>query len=525
MATFQTPAISISRISRIARSGVSGPFLTILGCFSLLLLASLPVLLSFFLWVMADRSSFLNLDYLYEKHYVLGVTACYSYGLLPVFIQHVLFAIFGRGYKPMLGCTIVAMVMMAAFWTMLLRHLPRGRRWLIAIAALTPILLTVNPNLAYSIVDLSMLFALWFVLEGKLATALAVSVVGCFGVPSLPIVLSHLIAGCIVLEWLLDGGRQPAHLLRRLLPGVLTYALLATGLGWFFGFPAMLATALPTNGIKFYHSTGWYGITRSMVFFHPEGYSLKYYLAYYAISPVTWFIFALLLLAVVCVRSLPAIVVERRLHPAKLCIALSFVVIVVFLLVAFGGRGQQEIYQPILAAGCLVAIASLHPRLRTASLAVFIVLGVTGEIGQLYKTWTAWKTTRPDALCYGLYVDPQFAKEFAQVVEMSRAHKLFLFTYGTGQHFYYPTIESPDVWFVQPGLMFPSDRQRILQQLDTADIVVVGLQHFHFFQDYDPDIRPRLAAMCLVSVTDNFRIFRRPGVEPGPCTVNGVAPE
>ena len=157
-------------------------FPVILGGFSLLLAISLPILLSFDLWVFKDRSSSLNLDYLIEKHYRLGIDAYYSYGLLPVYIQHVLFAIFGRGYGPMLGCTLVVMVLMALFWALLLGQLTEQPRILWGIVAIGPIILSINPNFPYSLVILSIEFALYFVLKKRLDVALAIAVVGCFSV-------------------------------------------------------------------------------------------------------------------------------------------------------------------------------------------------------------------------------------------------------------------------------------------------------------------------------------------------------
>jgi hypothetical protein len=96
-------------------------FFVILTSFVTIYLLSWPVLFSFYLWVFADRSSFLNLDYLLAQHLRLGVDAFYSYGLLPVLLQHVLFAIFGRGYWPMIGCTVVVTVLMAVFWARFVR--------------------------------------------------------------------------------------------------------------------------------------------------------------------------------------------------------------------------------------------------------------------------------------------------------------------------------------------------------------------------------------------------------------------
>jgi hypothetical protein len=178
-------------------------FFTILIGFCLLDLVSWPILFSYYLWVFADRSNFLNLDYMLAEHLRLGVDAYYAYGLLPVFIQHVLFSAFGRGYWPMIGCTVVVLIWMAAFWSRFVGYLSDRWTYLAAVVAISPYLLWINPNLAYSLVQLSMLFALLFLLEGRLEVALAVSVIGCFSVPSLPLLLAGVYRNRLVDE------RQP----------------------------------------------------------------------------------------------------------------------------------------------------------------------------------------------------------------------------------------------------------------------------------------------------------------------------
>jgi len=166
-----------------ASTSLGRPLSIFLVAFFGLFFLSWPTVLSLDLWVFKDRGSFLNLDTLLGQHLRLGVDAYYSYGLLPVWIQHLLFRVFGAGYGPLLGCTVVTIALMALFWALLLRHLPEERIWLLAIVALCPIVIWVNPNFPYSLVQLSMLFALWLVLENRLSAALAVSMIGCLSVP------------------------------------------------------------------------------------------------------------------------------------------------------------------------------------------------------------------------------------------------------------------------------------------------------------------------------------------------------
>src|SRR5580765_3424911 len=176
-------------------------FCIVVSAFTLLFLASWPVVFSLDLWAFADRGSLLNLDYLLDQHLRLGVDTFYSYGLLPVLLQHGLFAVFGRGYWPMVGSTVAVMLLMALRRARLLRYV--NSRWLClaAVVVLTPTILWVNPNFPYSLVDLSMMYALLLVLEGRTDLALAVSAIGCFSVPSLPLALTAMLALLIVLEW------------------------------------------------------------------------------------------------------------------------------------------------------------------------------------------------------------------------------------------------------------------------------------------------------------------------------------
>ena len=183
-------------------------FASILGVFAAIYLLSWPVVFSLDLWILKDRGSFLNLDYLLDQHLRLGVDTFYSYGLLPVSIQHWLFVVFGRGYWPLIGCAIVTTVLTALFWARFLRSLPGKWIWLAAILAMAWTLNSVNPNLPYSLVQLSLLFALLFVLMGRLDISLAISAIGCWSVPSLPLVMAAALAAFLLIEWFTQSRRS-----------------------------------------------------------------------------------------------------------------------------------------------------------------------------------------------------------------------------------------------------------------------------------------------------------------------------
>ena len=486
-----------------------------LGSFALLVAASWPILLSFDLWVFKDRSSFLNLDYLIEKHYRLGIDAFYAYGLLPVYLQHVVFHLFGRGYQPMVGCTLIVLVLSAWFWALFLGQMPGQSRLLWGLAALSPILLSINPNFPYSIVVLSIEFALYFVLKERLDLALVAAVVGCFSVPSLPLVLTIMLFFCIVAEWWLTERRSFMQLGKRLLPGIALYSAIFTGLGLFFGFSSIAITALPVLGSKFYKANGMGKFSAFLDFLHPPGYGLKYYCAYYVSSSVTWFALSTLTLLAIGSVVIFRIIGSQRLNYRAVCVVLCCVLQVVFICFAYGNRGQHAIYEPVLAAGTIVAISLVsRPKARDLILFCFIALGILAETGQIYKTWVAWRTTFVEPDTAGLYSNPVFAADLSDILHIAADHKLLMLSYATGVHHYFPNIQNPDVWFLYPGQFFPSDTQRMLDKIDQSDVIVEDLTSPSAIIDFDPDVKTHMASMHESGHMRYFRVWQRDGTSP-----------
>ncbi|WP_353073003.1 hypothetical protein [Tunturiibacter gelidiferens] len=496
-------------------------FLVILISFLALDLLSWPIFFSYYLWVFADRSNFLNLDYMLAEHLHLGVDAFYQYGLLPVFIQHVLFAMFGRGYWPMIGCTIVVLILMAAFWSLFLRYVSRRWLYLLAVITVTPFLLWVNPNFPYSLVQLSMLFALLFLLEGRADAALAVSVIGCFSVPSLPLLLTGLLALYIAADWWLNSDRSISLLVRRFAPGVLTYVLLFAGLSAFFGFRSAVATAFPMLGVKFYYGLGKMDYSDLKTFLHPAGHSLKYYIAYYIVTPVTWWILSTLALIVMGVQSFVTMVRTRRPDPKYAVVAFCAALQVFFAVVAYKGDGQHIIYDPIVAAGVLLGISILAtPPWQNRLLILFICVGLCAQAAQARATLTAWKETHRSPITKNLYAEPEYGPQMAKILEIASNHKVLMMSNATGVHNYYPTVGSPDTWFLMPNQQLPTDRERILADVRAAEVVVEDTTHVPYFTDRDPDVQAELRSMCLTDVTRDFQIWWRHPLESAACKVN-----
>jgi hypothetical protein len=490
-------------------------FSLILAAFVSMLLLSWPIVFSLDLWAFKDRGSLLNLDYLLDKHLQLGIDTFYSYGLLPVLIQHLLFIAFGRGYWPLIGCTVATLILMAGFWALLLRYFPPSKIWLFSVIVMTPTLFQVNPNLPYSLVQLSMLFALPFVLEGRLEIALAVSAVGCWSVPSLSLVLTALLLVLIIIDWRVNSNRSVAYLIRQLAPGACAYALLGMVLCLSFGYRSVLATALPLFGIKFYRAVHYTFYGSEIRFLFAEKHSLKYCIEYFFASSLGWLMASLVCLFILGARAIRTMIRQRKAEPANAFVAVCAIIQGVLVFFAYGPQGQHTLYDPVLVAGILVGIAGLSPgRWQKLIFVAFVAWGVLGQSALIRRTWLDWMETRPSVDSANLYADPAWTAEWSKILEISKTKTVLLLSYGTGVHHYFPSIQTADVWFLRTGQLFPADEQRLLAKIQDADVVVEDLSGPTSAIDGDDDIQVRLNSMCLTDVTPDFQVWWRHPLNP-----------
>jgi len=493
-------------------------YLILLAAFALLVLASWPIVLSFDLWVLKDRGNLLNVDYLLERHLVLGVDAYYIYGLLPIWLQHLAVSVAGRGYWPLLAFDVPYVLLTAYFWAWFVAQTPQPPRWLLACVLLTPILLWANPNFPYVFVQLSLLFCLLFVYERRLEAALCVAVVGCYCVPSLPFVAAGVVGIFIVVEWWGRADRNVVSLARALAPGAAVFVLLGALLSAVFGFQSVVATLFPMTGAKFYQSNHYGLFTRGsgLDFIAPVGAGLRYYLANHA---GWWIISSLVLFAFVGI-ALHAGIRRRLSAGATEFIVLCGALHAVFAFYAYSVPPQHIIYDPVLVAGVLGGLAWLSlGRWRDWLMIGIVGLGALGNWAQVHETWSAWRETRKFPDTAGLYATRDWAPEWTEVLRLSRERSVLLLSYGTGAHNYFPTLQSPDSWTLQWGQMRPADMERLVAKIAAVDVVVEDLSGPTLLIEQTPAITQALADFCLVRQTPNFRTFwkRTPSQSSPPC--------
>jgi hypothetical protein len=478
----------------------------VLLVFAILIAGSLPDVLSLDLWVFKDRGSLLNMDRLIDQGLRPGIDAYYSYGLLPLLIQRVLFRLFGRDFWPILACNLIYFLLIAAGWTLVIRALSRHRLWMLVLAALSPLVISVNPTLPYSLVMLSMLWALVLVLYGRGSWALAVAAVGCVSVPSVPLVLAALLVVMIVIEWWLDGSRRIGGLVWRLLPGAVTYGLLVSVLVAAFGIGPMLATATPLTGMAFYKSVHYSLFGSAMAFLHPPGTGVGYYLQ----SPVVWFVVGELMVWGLGVAAITLMIRRRRLLPAAMVVVLCAALEAFYVFAAFGSVSQHGFYDQLIVAGVVIGLATLPVGLlRAPLLTLFVVCGLFGHILQLRWTVSTWRYQRPVSDPAPLFARLDWSAEWRQILALAAQHHLLLLSYGTGVQQYFPQVHSPEVWFLQVGQLLPADHARLMRQIAGSDVLVEDLTGPTDFIDHDPAIQSDLSTMCRSQTLSYFRVWTR----------------
>ena len=508
-----------TKLPRISESRTAAHFAYILGVFTAIYLVSWPIVFSFDLWILKDRGSFLNLEYLLDRHLRLGVDTFYSYGLLPVSIQHALFALFGSGYWPLIGCALITMVLMALFCALLLRVLPREPIWLVAILAMSRILNPVNPNLPYSLVQLSLLFALLFVLLGRLDLSLVATAVGCWSVPSLPLVMMAALVAFLFLDWLGKPSRSASSLLRSLAPGVFTYLAVGVLLGFEFGWRSLIATATPLAGMSFYKQINYGSGQALLQFLHPWGYRSFHYVSYLVFTPALWWIMSTLGLTVFAILAARRMLIKRALHQRDTAIVLCALIQVVFVSIAYGAPHQHYLFDPILVVGVLLGLSALAKgTVRAFLLTLYLVFGVAGQATLAHAVLQGWKQVKSPSATANLYADKGWVAEWKKILDLSTQRNVLFFSYSSGVHRYFPTIHSPLIWTLREGEALPADKARLMQQFDGSDVVVLDLTSPTDLVDMDADFQRHLSSLCLTQSTAYFQIWWRRSPQSGNMT-------
>jgi hypothetical protein len=461
-----------------------------------------PSILDFKMFAFRDLGSFTTLDQLLDQHLRLGVDVGYSYGFLPILLQRVCFYLFGPSYWTTLGLLAAYVLLIAMFWVLLARRLLWSWPELFLLAGLSEFAIWLIPTPAHALLQLSLLYSLYFFLKSHLRLALALSALGCLTIPSLPIILSGLLSVVIFLRWR-ETGQSLRGLMSYFWPAAVAYSFSVVVLCGVFGSSSVLPSLLPSRGMAMYRAMNFGFFRDGINFWHPAGARAGYYLG----SPAgIWLLGSFVLLGFAGVHLWR--ILHTGLTPESSFVLLCCALHIVFIAVGYGASFSYIYYAPILAAGLLAGI-SLETRTRFNALAILAtgMLGMCSQKTVVENYIHRWQTEKRGAETAGLYADPIFAREWSTVLSLSRSHRLFLLSYGNGADKYFPSVHTAKSWFLLPGLTTEGEIKAVSRDIRASGIVVEELSGPTTLIDDEEKWQGLLKAFPVQSAGKYFRIW------------------
>jgi len=480
--------------------------------------AALPLILDFQNYAFGDPGGFITLDQFVKQGLRLGVDVGYTYGFLPILLQHIDFALFGTGHWQMLGFLFIDIVLIIVFWCLLCREL--GESWLnfvvlVGLSGLMAARVSEPLTPAHVLLELSLMFSLYFVLKGNLRLALLLAALGALSVPSLPLALAGLLGLVILWQW----WRSPQHHLRglvtQLAPAAIVYVGTVVLLTAWYGWESVIPSLLPTRGAIHYRAMN-YGFFSSAKyggrkFWDPPGGGnhLTYYLGHTA---GIWLLCSFLLIGFGVVAAIQ--VSRSKTLPARsLFVLLCCLLHLIFVLRGFGGPGSSVYYESVLAAGVFAGFCALTDRrFKIVIASAILVVGVLSQKTETQWELQTWKWTHNSAATAFLFAPQDYEKEWQNILTLAASHNLFLLAYGNGVGHYYPQVHTAESWFLLPGMLGPRENAFVLDKLRTADVVVEVKYGVTDYINSNPEWQAVLAQFPVKVAGKYFRIWMKDNV-------------
>ncbi len=238
-------------------------------------LANIPHGLGFD-WAFDDRGANLTIQYLLSRGYRPGLDFGYPYGLLPLAVGRVWFALFGLTpvacWIAFLVCELMTAVGIARFSA----ALQLGWSGIAVIFAAMPVAVQPGyPNLAHALEAAFIANALAEQAADRLPRALALTTAAVFSKPSMGYFYGLLIAILLLHNWWRQPGARLAHLTRTMLPAAIAGLSLSAVLAGMYGISPLLHQFLPTTGMRLYRASHFGFLSAGKTMLHPPGANLQ----------------------------------------------------------------------------------------------------------------------------------------------------------------------------------------------------------------------------------------------------------
>jgi hypothetical protein len=467
----------------------------------------LPSELDFRNLAFRDLGSFQHIDRLIGLGLRPGVDFGYTYGLLPVLLQHIYFALFGAGCWTTFGILAIYLLAMLAFWTLLCWDIGPSLVNFGIVLGLSSLMIYIDPwppTPAHALMQLSLAFGLYFLLKHRLSLALLIAALGALTIPSLPIALTGLITLVMVWEWWRTPSRTTRGLATQLAPAAAGYAGAVLLMAAFFGWRSVLKSLFPLGGARVYRAMHFGIFEQGRYFWHPPNAHLSYYL----ITSAGIWLFCSGLLVVFGCMGMVRLARTGKLQGQPLFVVVCCALHLVFVFVAYGNYLSYVYYSFLLTAGVFAGVSGLDDRrLRIGLSCLLLCFGLLSQVTGVRAGRQLWMTENASPATALLYAPNDFQPEWNSVLSSAKDRRVFLLSYGMGVEFFHPEFGTARSWFLMPGLLLPQEDSYVTQQIRSSDIVVEELEVTTRYIDQNDQWQAALGAFPFKVSGQYFRIW------------------
>jgi hypothetical protein len=432
-------------------------------------LARLPESMRFDRFAFCDQGANLTLQYLVANGLRPALDFGYHYGLLPALLGKLWFAIFGATPWTYQFAMVVFDVLLAWAFAKILAQLKIGGVGLaLAIITVGYAFQASYINFAHGLESVLLCHALAEQARGSRTNALALASAAVFAKPSMGYVYGLL----LIILMLRDLARDDFSLRRLMLaltPAAIVFASLAVVLSRVYGPSTLLRTAIPIEGATAYHSLNFGLMASGRGLWDPNGLPWLYYFidvaGFWIIATVVLFAFAILQLTNTDRQE----VASRRTEVIVTCALMHLA----FLALFFGNQWSWIYYSYVLIIGAAMAIETGPARRRFGVALCALALLSWTDIAFWTHRW--WVTTAPDAATAGLWAPDDERGEWVRVLSMTQGRKIVMLDSMGATELLFRGFGEPVSLYLTGGLMSRDDVRRKIEQLSSAQIVVVPI--------------------------------------------------
>lgn len=465
-------------------------------------LARLPESMRFDRFAFCDQGANLSLQYLVGHGLRPTIDFGYPYGLLPVLVGRIWFAMFGATPWAYQAAMLVSGLLCAWAIARTLSQLKIGTIGIaLAFIAFGYAYQASFVNFAHAIEAILLSFAICAQASGSRSRALAFAAVAVYSKPSMGYVYGLVLVVLIARD---SGLSDLRRFIKALAPAAIVFVALAITMWFTYGAHTLARTIVPLLGTSNYRAMnyGLMGVGRQL--WDPTRRPWIFYVidvaGFWILSGIFLFAIALLRMKHVDSGTPPA----RRYGLIVTCAILHLAFLVLF----FGNQWSWVYYSYILIIGTAIAV-DLGPNNRRIGVALTLIAAIS-YTDLVYGTYRSWSTTTRDAVTAGLWAPEDERNEWLQVLALAHEHKVVMLDTMGAAELLFPGFDDPANFFVLPGMMQPGNVRRKLAQLSNAQVAVVPVSIASCGGVPDaPEFKEALKSFDLAWTDKHMEVFRR----------------